>query len=92
MSQKIEMNCEERLWRRRWKKKEKRDLSRQHVSMRHRRAARTDLQRQGSHIAAKKSIICVHVNYIWYSSQLSLHSRVPFTRVFINFIRAISRR
>ena len=30
--------------------------------------------------------------YLRYSSRLSLHSRVPFTRVFINFIRAISRR
>ena len=29
---------------------------------------------------------------IRYSSQLSLHSRVPFTRVFINFIRVIGRR
>ena len=31
-------------------------------------------------------------HYIRYSSRLSLHSCVPFTRVFINFIRAISRR
>ena len=30
--------------------------------------------------------------YVRYSSRLSLHSRVPFTRVFINFIRAISLR
>ena len=30
--------------------------------------------------------------HLRYSSRLSLHSRVAHTRVFINFIRAISRR
>ena len=38
------------------------------------------------------SITLDGIRKLRYSSRLSLHSRVPFTRVFINFIRAIRRR
>ena len=33
----------------------------------------------------------LYARRLHYSSRLSLHSRVPFTRVFFNFIRGISR-